>query len=105
MRLLAFILALILFCVSMVPCDDGADSCGAESLIVQTGQSGDGHDHNSNEDRCSPLCSCQCCHVQASCSLVEISFIVTVPPRPQSFYSNLFTIPVPDPIWQPPIVG
>ncbi|WP_417610125.1 DUF6660 family protein [Owenweeksia hongkongensis] len=69
MKTLSYILAVYFLGLSFVTCADGlvyADSVNGLH-VVASADSHSGHDHNSNtNDLCSPVCSCQCCHVHVT---------------------------------------
>jgi len=62
MKLMSAILAVLMICLSVIPCDDveGAENCGTETHFHA--QSNQDHDGHSESDGCSPFCVCQCCH-------------------------------------------
>jgi hypothetical protein len=75
MRLFAFILSLFVLTLSFVPCTDN-ETC--EEHDTELGA--DHHDHEGDEDTCSPFCSCVCCGVQGIVVYTfHFSFIETEP--------------------------
>lgn len=69
MRILSFILAILFFGISTLPCTDnenaGQEVAEVEVHVHASDVSGD-HSHSDHEDHtdgCSPFCTCSCCGV------------------------------------------
>lgn len=81
MRILSFILAVLFFGISTLPCTDNEDAGKevAEVHVHASDVSAD-HDHSDHEDHsdgCSPFCICSCC-----------GGAITMPPILDSHYSE-----------------
>jgi hypothetical protein len=66
MRIISLILGIYLILLTGIACaDDTSDSSmDTGSVIVQTNDHNHSHNQHGNEDGCSPLCYCNCCHTQ-----------------------------------------
>ena len=86
----------------MIPC---ADAEQVSEEFIEYHQTNDDHDHNSEEDFCSPLCVCNCCHTNITLS-TYLSFFPDIQPIQEfnSFYldhqSKIYFS-----IWQPPKIA
>lgn len=60
MRILAFILAIYITALSIVPCADGLLQCSADSEI-ELSIDDESHNHSDHQDDCTPICACACC--------------------------------------------
>jgi hypothetical protein len=101
MKLFAFIMALLVLALSIVPCADINASANDEAnteITKSTQQKGD-----PQQDDCSPFCHCTCC---ASFSINNYTATVN---SPDLFSLTGFSSFLPDnlierslPVWQPP---
>ena len=103
MRRLTFIWATFILLLSCLPC---ADISALPDVKVKTtlAQSVDQHEDHTNEDACSPFCSCACC---ATHSVVHPPLYVplaamTHADRHTVFHASNEATEVLQAIWQPP---
>jgi hypothetical protein len=99
MKFFAFIMALLVLTLSVVPCADVIID-GKQKTELANSQSQPDQDHN---DACSPLCQCSCCagfsisHVIASAPPIALFSLKPI----SSFFSSK-SIEVAFSFWQPP---
>ncbi len=63
MKIITAILAIYIFGLNFMPCNDNVADLEEQSGIHLT-SSEDGHqDHEHSSDLCSPFCQCHCCHI------------------------------------------
>ena len=102
MKIVALFFSLLFVGMSAMQCADNNQDAHAQ---VEFHESADGHEHDENEDFCSPLCSCNCCHTNITLPTIltfvpEILFSQKltsfIPEYPSSFYYAF---------WQPPNKG
>lgn len=102
MKLFAFIMSLLVFIQSALPCmDEGSFTNVKKSQAVVSGASGESH--SGNTDGCSPFCTCSCC-ASASCTNGLAAFeAIHFTFRPfTTDYLPASLREVALPIWQPP---
>ncbi len=101
MKFFAFIMAVLVLALSVMPCaDNGNAMYGGKAKTQITKQSQQDDNHN---DACSPFCTCSCC---AGFSVNHFVASVTTIPKftnhPASRFLPSEIIEVALPIWQPP---
>ncbi len=100
MKFLAFIMAVIVLAMSVMPCADGTTAmCKIKTEFKKASHQQD----NPNSNVCSPFCQCSCC-VGFTISHFPSSFTsiaVTVNKQISSFVPSE-VIDIPLPVWQPP---
>ena len=102
MKQLAILISLYFLALTVMPC---ADNEKVSKTHAEYHQSTDGHEHNENEDFCSPLCVCNCCRTNITITQI-FSFVPEQKAKKEfvDFYSaqlsNAFF-----PIWQPPKIA
>jgi len=104
MRIIAFILALYVMVLTVIPCIDvPQDNSKHKTEFSQQKQ--DSH-HHSDTDHCSPFCTCNCCSTSVilqeipcctECLVSEVAIFNIY--LPASFSNPSFFI------WQPPKLG
>lgn len=63
-RIMAAILSLLILSLAIKPCADGLVDQFSQETKQVADHPGQQHNHGQDaEDECSPLCSCQCCHI------------------------------------------
>lgn len=86
----AALFSLFLLTLTLVPCTDAVE--GAHEHTAQTHQhahSAPIHEHEGEADDCSPLCQCQCCHVNVTLtSTFRIPSLLTSTYRPVIQYAE-----------------
>lgn len=102
MKLIAFIMALLVLVLSVLPCADSAFAMKADKAETELIKSA--HQESvPHEDACSPFCICSCCAgFSILYPLSKIEFAVS---RHKPDHTSLLTAPVFKialPIWQPP---
>jgi hypothetical protein len=101
-RSFAFILSLFLLGLSVIPC---ADEVNAESVEITSVNTDGDHDHESDEDLCSPFCVCQCCHSHFVANHAYYPNLISlVQVIQKTEYNAYFTNGYLDSILQPPQV-
>ncbi|WP_242203620.1 DUF6660 family protein [Aestuariivivens insulae] len=64
MKILTTILAIYIFALNIVPCEDGVAI--SDEVKTELSQAID-HDHQHQDaDLCSPFCQCHCCHIHVT---------------------------------------
>ncbi|WP_425185811.1 DUF6660 family protein [Flaviaesturariibacter amylovorans] len=105
MRIFAFLMAVLVLALSMMPCAD-SDITGKQDpshSLVKT--SGD-HQNDEPEDNCSPFCQCTCCagfflnHATAA-----IAYHPVLPPASRFPHPPAAILDRSLPVWQPPQLG
>lgn len=86
----------------MIPC---ADAEQVSEEFIEYHQTNDDHDHNSEEDFCSPLCVCNCCRTNITITQL-FSFVPELKVKKEfvDFYRVQQSGPVFS-IWQPPKIA
>ena len=100
MKLFAFLLAVLVLALSVVPCADvNATGKGKFQVEIKAAH----QDNDYHVDACSPFCQCACCAgFSINHSLISVESIRVVPHKQSSFFSASETIKVSLAIWQPP---
>lgn len=100
MKIVAFLLAVLILALSVLPCTD-KNSLGksAKASIVKAT-----HPQDNADDDCSPFCQCSCCanfsiHNQPSTSLA-VPFPFQGAKAAGYLSSHLYSVSLP--VWQPP---
>jgi hypothetical protein len=101
MKFLAFIMAILVLALSVMPCADTnamIDNHAKTELTQASPQQ-----HNQSSDVCSPFCHCACC---AGFTITHFTSSFTVIPVPVNKQLNSFlpseVIDITLPVWQPP---
>ena len=102
MKLLTIIFSLYILGLSVIPC---ADAEQVSEEFIEYHQTNDDHDHNSEEDFCSPLCVCNCCRTNITITQL-FSFVPELKVKKEfvDFYRVQQSGPVFS-IWQPPKIA
>ena len=105
MKIFACILSFYIMVLTAIPCvDKPEDEPVQKSLITQ--KTTDSH-HHSDNDHCSPFCTCNCC----GCPVIQQELVLSfesIPFQLETFSSdltNLFISLPNEAIWQPPKIG
>lgn len=106
MRILAFILAITVMALSLMPCADLDELRIAEQHRQEAmHQAPCGHDADPLRDLCSPFCHCSCCaSFTVPQSTIRIPSPSYVQPAPVVFtgYRLQRLLSISLPVWQPP---
>jgi hypothetical protein len=102
MKLLTIIFSLYILGLSVITC---ADAEQVSEEFIEYHQTNDDHDHNSEEDFCSPLCVCNCCRTNITITQL-FSFVPELKVKKEfvDFYRVQQSGPVFS-IWQPPKIA
>jgi hypothetical protein len=102
MKLIAFIMALLVLVLGVLPCADNAYAMKAGNVKTEITKAADQY-NDAHEDACSPFCICSCCAgFSIIYPLTKLEF-AALPTKP--VYTSLLAAPVFEislPIWQPP---
>ncbi|MBL7885885.1 MAG: hypothetical protein JNJ52_04000 [Flavobacterium sp.] len=109
MKLVNFILSIYLVALSCLPCADMEVNSAAHKdahEVAKTTHDHDGHDHDKENDLCSPFCSCNCCGSQIVTYFKAVVYSFSVTSKgiktSISFYKSTFFSNFYGNIWQPP---
>ena len=107
MKLLNYILAVYLVALSCLPCADMEVSSAAHKVAeISTNHDEKSHNHDKENDLCSPFCSCNCCGSQIVSFFKVASFNFTIVSKTIKTqlpsYTSKFTSNFYGSIWQPP---
>ena len=101
MKFFAFIMAIIVFALSVMPCKDAA-GISYKNAKIEISQTTNSQNVPFN-DACSPFCQCSCC---AGFTINHSANYATVPPvnviNPSDSFLPFSIIKVALPVWQPP---
>ena len=101
MKIIALIMAFLVLALSVMPCGD-ANAASEGKSKTELGKSHN-EDDNSQQDDCSPFCTCTCC---AGFSINHfIASLTPIPPYESTAAAAHLPASVLDvalPIWQPP---
>ena len=100
MKIFAFIMAILVLALSIMPCaDDGANKSKATTIVEKSN-----HQQNDpQQDDCSPFCHCTCCGTfSPNHSITVLSYILTYLSISKSSFLPADLIEIALPIWQPP---
>ena len=101
MKFLAFIMAILVLALSVMPCADTNAMIGSHAKTELTQASP--QQHNQSSDVCSPFCHCSCC---AGFTITHFTSSFTIIPVPVNKQLNSFlpseVIDITLPVWQPP---
>ena len=110
MKLLNYILSIYLIALSCLPCADMEVSSAAHKAVeISSNHDEKSHNHDKENDLCSPFCSCNCCGSQIVSYFKVLSFNFAVvsktiktqlPSYTSKFASNFYGS-----IWQPPQIA
>ncbi|HUH35448.1 MAG TPA: DUF6660 family protein [Moheibacter sp.] len=108
MKYLANILAFYMMALFIMPCDDLSKQEGfqTKNFPQQTTQQ-EQHDHEQNNDFCSPFCLCNCCSAVSGIVMLKNIFDVKSHhnfdlPKPKTHYKSVDFPNYIEDIWQPP---
>lgn len=98
MRLLAILLSLYAFTLSVTVCAD--DGCAGKGVIMDTVTAS--AQHADHVDLCSPFCACACCASVTVAKVVVFSLVLTATPECHAL-ACATKVSAPRPlVWQPP---
>ncbi len=110
MKLLNYILSIYLIALSCLPCADMEVSSAAHKVVeISSNHDEKSHNHDKENDLCSPFCSCNCCGSQIvsyfkvsnfSFAIVSKNIKTQLPSYTSKFASNFYGS-----IWQPPQIA
>lgn len=103
MRLIAIILAIMVFFLSCLPCAD-VDALPLANVKTEMSKKSS-HEHKSeHKDECSPFCHCSCC---ATFCVIKVPLIFQFTPK--EHIARVYTVHFAEevheislPVWQPP---
>lgn len=102
MKFFAFIMAIIVFALSCMPCKDGMYAMDRSKAKIENLKSQNQKEHGTN-DACSPFCTCNCCAGFAfQFSAIKVENTVHVLAKVYSPGISSPAIAISLPIWQPP---
>lgn len=102
MKLIAFILSIFIFTLSVTPCSDGKTCDDINNAEMPH------HDHSEDKkDDCSPFCVCTCCGSSFLESEIETKPILSKAPffKFDFHYSFSYFFSYNDKIWHPPTLS
>ena len=100
MKFLAFIMAILVLALSLMPCADANavhDSCAKTELTAATHQQ-----HNQAPDGCAPFCHCMCCAGFTISHLSSFTIISLIANKQKGSFLPSEVIDITLPVWQPP---
>lgn len=107
MKLLNYILSIYLVALSCLPCADMEVNSAAHKVVeISANHDEKSHNHDKENDLCSPFCSCNCCGSQIvsyfkmlnyNFAVVSKTITTQLPSYTSQFASNFYGS-----IWQPP---
>jgi len=102
MKFLAFIMAILVLALSVMPCADGAIAINKNEIKTEISKAAHPHD-DPNHDICSPFCHCACC---SAVTVIPFISIINIQPAISGKTKTAFlpsgVIDITLPIWQPP---
>ena len=102
MKIFAFIMALIVLALSVMPCMEGgfANNGSAKTEISKAGN----QKEHGNSDDCSPFCSCSCCSGVVFFQAFSFNYLdkPVFLAKKYSVYKPSFYSDISFSIWQPP---
>jgi hypothetical protein len=102
MKVIAIILSIFTFALSVIPCDD--EGVFATEQLTSISQSSDHNSHN-DIDLCTPFCSCVCCaSIVLEPNLHQDNLILEIPTKELNTYFVSFSSNYLSQIYQPPQV-
>lgn len=102
MKLIAFIMALLVLVLSLLPCVDNTFAMKADKAKTELTNSTHQQDEP-HEDACSPFCICSCCagfSIFYPFAKIEIAALAHKPAYTSFLAAQVFEVSLP--IWQPP---
>ena len=107
MKLVNFILSIYLVALSCLPCADmEVTSAAHKALEIASNHNEKSHNHDKENDLCSPFCNCNCCGSQIVSYFKVITFNFSVVSKEittqLTSYTSKFTSNFYGSIWQPP---
>ncbi len=110
MKLINYILSIYLVALSSIPCADMEVSSAAHKAVeISSSHDEKSHNHDKENDLCSPFCSCNCCGSQIvtyfktptiKIEIVSKTIKTKLPTYTSKFASNFYGS-----IWQPPQIA
>ena len=100
MKFFAFIIAILVLALSIMPCaDSGANESKATTVVKKSN-----HQQNDpQQDDCSPFCQCSCCGTfSPNHFITTISYIPSYLIISKSSFLSANILEIALPIWQPP---
>lgn len=94
------LLAIFFLYLSVIPCVDAVE-CQEENAEYQL-KAEDGHNHDAEDDYCSPFCACQCCHSHITAPGLLAYFSHTQNSQEFSSYYSDHLSNISFSIWEPP---
>ena len=101
MKVIALILSIFLFALSIIPCSDG-ETCEAEQKEISDSQE---HDHSKDStDHCSPFCICACCSVSVPLEeeIAGTNYLHPGFEEGNASYSFIYAFTYLQAVWRPP---
>ena len=102
MKFFAFIMAVLVMALSVMPCADGTVAMNKSEIKTEISKAVHSHDVP-NHDICSPFCHCACC---AAVTVIPFISIINIQPAISSRTKTAFlpseVIDITLPVWQPP---
>jgi len=106
-KLLNYILSIYLVALSCLPCADMEVNSAAHKVVeISANHDEKSHNHDKENDLCSPFCSCNCCGSQIVSYFKMLNYNFTVVSKTITTqlpsYASQFTSNFYGSIWQPP---
>lgn len=101
MKVIAFIISIIILCLSVKPCSDGSN---IEDASIHKNDTSHNH-QNDSDDSCSFTCSCSCCGISitySSISVFSIKKTIQISRIVFTEYTTNYVSGYLSKIWQPP---
>ena len=101
MKNITFILSLLIFVMSVMPCSDNYTCEDTDTALSAK------HDHSDDEgDLCSPFCFCSCCGIKVNIQMESNSLkpLMEMADAYLFTYESLYTSSYIEKIWHPPAV-
>ncbi|NNV57800.1 DUF6660 family protein [Limnovirga soli] len=105
MKLFTFLLAVMVFALSCVPCMDGAFTANDNKAKAEISKSSEQKNHT-DADNCSPFCACNCCTgFTLAFNTYKLVHPVLNEVDKASIHLPAKITSIALPIWQPPQLG
>jgi hypothetical protein len=102
MKFFAFIMAILVLALSIMPCADGAIAMNQTEIKTEISKTTHQHDVP-NHDICSPFCHCACCSAVTVIPFISIiNTELAISDKTKAAFLPSQVIDITLPVWQPP---
>ncbi|WP_462238757.1 DUF6660 family protein [Ferruginibacter sp.] len=105
MKIFAFIMAITILILSVMPCMDGGFTNNGEAKTEIS--KAENQPEHSDSDDCSPFCNCSCCSASVIHQVIFYNYLAKplIPAKKYSIYNLSSYSDISFSIWQPPKVA